>query len=222
MSYTYQRLDENEIRLLKVEPGSEDEQIQGTVSHVHFSSPGDLRYETISYCWGDSQRRGTVILDGFQIDVPASSVDALKCMRHPDRHRVLWIDSICINQADIIERNSQVDMLGSIYASSLMNLVYLGEDDGTGEAAKKAVADVLEDIRAETNDLREFRDVIEQFRWLRRHEKKWPNLNESAEQALQKLFGRPWFEYVHFSSTQTGLLKLTATLTGVFGWSRRQ
>ncbi|KAK8239627.1 hypothetical protein IWZ00DRAFT_533904 [Phyllosticta capitalensis] len=47
----------------------------------------------------------------------------------------LWIDAICINQNDISEMSSQVQMMDRIYASARSSIVWLGvEDDSTSEA----------------------------------------------------------------------------------------
>ncbi|KAI9154865.1 Heterokaryon incompatibility protein [Paramyrothecium foliicola] len=49
--------------------------------------------------------------------------------------RILWIDALCINQSDIAERNSQVRMMGTIYASSAEVLAYLGPEYNDSDLA---------------------------------------------------------------------------------------
>lgn len=197
MPYAYLRLAENEIRLLDLRPGTGNEHIQGTLLNIRFSEDDSPQYETISYCWGDSQRHDSITLDGVRVEVPKSSVEALKCMRHPDKHRVLWIDSLCINQTDIIERNSQVSKMARIYAKSQTNLIYLGDDDGTSDAAKKAILDLREEVRLETNDFTEFRESMRQLQGLSKqkktHEWTWRTHTDIAERAILRLFERPWF-----------------------------
>lgn len=56
---------------------------------------------------------------------------ALSRMRHQDRRRRLWIDAICINQEDLVERAAQVNMMEFVYQRSEGNLTDLGEDNGT-------------------------------------------------------------------------------------------
>ena len=41
----------------------------------------------------------------------------------------LWIDSLCINQNDIAERNAQVALMATIYASATSVVAWLGPDD---------------------------------------------------------------------------------------------
>jgi hypothetical protein len=42
------------------------------------------------------------------------------------RPRALWIDAICINQADIQERNAQVSLMAFIYRRATRVVVWLG------------------------------------------------------------------------------------------------
>jgi hypothetical protein len=43
--------------------------------------------------------------------------------------QLLWIDAICINQANTAERNHQVNLMRSVYAQASIVLVWLGEVD---------------------------------------------------------------------------------------------
>lgn len=121
-------------------------------------------YETVSYCWnayptgqgpggtaGENEWRrisgprpqtatvagvveGHVVINGQTMDVPRSSELALRAVRLSTRSRVVWIDSICINQEDLHEKASQVANMDIVYSKGKCNIVYLGEDiDGIAE-----------------------------------------------------------------------------------------
>ena len=45
-----------------------------------------------------------------------------------------WMDAICINQEDVKERSAQVSLMGDIYRSSGVTLVWMGNDDPPAEA----------------------------------------------------------------------------------------
>ncbi|EMT68770.1 Heterokaryon incompatibility protein 6, OR allele, partial [Fusarium odoratissimum] len=52
---------------------------------------------------------------------------ALRRLRWKRKKRVLWIDAICINQADVDEKNTQVPLMQKIYGQGQNVLVWLGE-----------------------------------------------------------------------------------------------
>ena len=52
---------------------------------------------------------------------------------------ILWIDSLCINQLDLLELNSQVNKIRDIYNSAIKVVAWLGEDDEYSIAAKKFI-----------------------------------------------------------------------------------
>ncbi|TKA72251.1 hypothetical protein B0A55_06811 [Friedmanniomyces simplex] len=124
-----------QIRLLSLK-GAEhlDDPIVGDLVHASFLGYHLVEYETISYCWGDATVRSTLEIQGQTIDVPASSAQALRCVRQRDQSRLVWIDAICINQSDNPEKSTQVAMMADIYHSGTRNLIYLGRetDDSAG------------------------------------------------------------------------------------------
>jgi hypothetical protein len=50
----------------------------------------------------------------------------LRYLRKRNFERYLWIDAICINQADADEKGMQFTMMGSIYAQASRVLIWLG------------------------------------------------------------------------------------------------
>ncbi|KAK1758750.1 heterokaryon incompatibility protein-domain-containing protein [Echria macrotheca] len=83
-------------------------------------------YTALSYVWGDPSRVGQILLDGQQFGITASLQNALRDIRDATREIRLWADAICINQEDVLERNSQVSMMGRIYATATNTIIYLG------------------------------------------------------------------------------------------------
>ncbi len=61
--------------------------------------------------------------------MPASAEAALRGTHRADSHLPVWIDAICINQNDVLEKNHQVAMMGEVYSGAAEVLVWLGEDD---------------------------------------------------------------------------------------------
>jgi hypothetical protein len=62
-------------------------------------------YEALSHTWGSPDQVKAVELNGYPVNIRENLWSALVNLRHARKERVLWIDAICINQADVEERN---------------------------------------------------------------------------------------------------------------------
>src|SRR5690349_15461535 len=70
-------------------------------------------------------RKG-VICDWKTILVTRNLVEALRMFRRQQIPRALWADAICINQKDLEERSSQVQLMTRIYSEASAVLIWLG------------------------------------------------------------------------------------------------
>lgn len=76
----------------------------------------DVLFYAISYVWGDQSQTKFICLNGFNVKVGQNAYTALRNVRHPQSPRLVWIDSLCINQADVAERNHQVKRMKDVYS----------------------------------------------------------------------------------------------------------
>jgi len=90
------------IRVLHVHPASKTDPLTCSLEHCDLNN--DPEYEAISYVWGDSDLACSVTCDSMVTPVTRSLHEALLRVRLPDRLRTLWIDGLCINQIDDIEK----------------------------------------------------------------------------------------------------------------------
>jgi hypothetical protein len=92
-------------------------------------------YEALSYCWGSRVSSDTLETSTGHIKISENLASALRAVRshHP---KLLWVDTLCINQADRSERYRQIQMMSEIYNKAAQVAVYLGthEDNLYGEA----------------------------------------------------------------------------------------
>jgi hypothetical protein len=81
-------------------------------------------FNTLSYTWGNLEKKGSVTVDGHQFPVTENLEAALRHTRNlkpPSKATNIpiqsfwWIDAYCINQDDFLERNQQVNMMTRIY-----------------------------------------------------------------------------------------------------------
>ena len=97
-----------------------------------------LGYVALSYVWGDVSNPKTITLDDKPCLVGSSLHEALVRFRRAVAQAVfppqpLWVDAICINQADIAERESQVRLMGRIYEQADFVVVDLGRSLATSK-----------------------------------------------------------------------------------------
>lgn len=89
---------DHEIRCLTLEPGKGEEPICCTLGSrkIRDSPP----FEAISYVWGNAAVLNYQIsCGGKSLLITPNLAKALRQCRLPDRKRVLWADSICINRS---------------------------------------------------------------------------------------------------------------------------
>lgn len=147
---------------------------------------------SISYVWGSSTSESFIVIQGQRLHVPASAERVLRRLRHHDKLRVVWIDAICINQNDKVEKGHQVAMMAEVYSHTCQNLVWLGEGYLNIDAALASLQAVNDDLQQETQQLRLLQHTV---------------LNEEGSHRLSTvgmsrfinfeplldLFGSPWF-----------------------------
>jgi Heterokaryon incompatibility protein (HET) len=126
-TYVYSPLDANvdSIRLVVLEPCKDPtRKIRCHIRHMPFREKP--KYEALSYTWGDHPASEKILIGGAQFLVGPNLLQALHHLKYGQKARVLWIDAICINQADIHEKNKQISFMPYIYTRAQCVLVWLG------------------------------------------------------------------------------------------------
>ena len=100
------------------------------------------QYGALSYTWGPPEPSGSILLDGRPFMVRENLWSALCHLRLPKRDRFLWIDAICIDQGNILERNHQVKRIGSIYEGASKVLIWLGPQKDQSDVALSFIEDI--------------------------------------------------------------------------------
>jgi hypothetical protein len=114
------------IRVIDILPGRKDSDIKIKIRTTRLNS--GIAYEALSYSWGDSLEHSTISVQGeYRIGVTDNLHRALKRLRRRFQRRSVWIDQLCINQADYHERSQQVGIMGPIYENARCVHVWLGE-----------------------------------------------------------------------------------------------
>lgn len=90
------------------------------------------KYKALSYVWGDATSTRNIYIEGKPYPVTKNCYAALVCLRHQTNQMTLWIDAICINQGDLLERNQQVNMMVNIYSEAEETLIWMGLNNTPG------------------------------------------------------------------------------------------
>ncbi|KAL2074833.1 hypothetical protein VTL71DRAFT_8612 [Oculimacula yallundae] len=143
---SYQPLvNSDEIRLLYLQPRHGTATIECSLKHVNLS--GNPAYEALSYMWGEKIMK-TIHLDGTGYEVRENLWHALDHLRLDDAVRILWIDAICINQADIDERGHQVKLMGKVYTQASGVVAWIGQSDDSSSITIGLIEELNENKQA--------------------------------------------------------------------------
>ncbi|EME48347.1 hypothetical protein DOTSEDRAFT_67423 [Dothistroma septosporum NZE10] len=128
LQYQYKPLKQNQIRLIRLSPESAPDDIRCSM-HRHSRRRSNKRYIALSYSWGDLERNQIITLNGSPSNVTTSLWQALSAFVSSDENHtdLFWIDALCINQDDTLERNHQVQQMGQVYSSALVVYSWLGQ-----------------------------------------------------------------------------------------------
>ncbi|KAK3369681.1 heterokaryon incompatibility protein-domain-containing protein [Lasiosphaeria ovina] len=180
------------IRLLSLLPDKFDDELRVRISTQ--KQRDDLDYEALSYAWGpehdwassrirvhDSQRPWQRRV----LKISSALETALRHLRREDATRTLWIDAICINQADLQERGHQVRLMGDIYRRASRVVAWLGPLTDSSKHALEFLKLVI-DVPSNSLDGKSH--------WLDEGVPFPFNDMPLEYAAFRELVGRPWFE----------------------------
>lgn len=142
--YTYSPLSKPScIRVLDLHPGQENHVVSFDLYQTDLDMRTNTSYHALSYEWKGETASVTVLCNGRSILVTPNLRLALQKIRLQEKARTLWVDAVCINQKDIEERSSQVQMMPTIYRKASKVLMWLGRDSPTEKEAIVSIPAVL-------------------------------------------------------------------------------
>lgn len=142
-SYTYEPLDRetDSVRMLHFVPAPpDDDRIYCELEPYPISQCPP--YIALSYTWGPNNPSHEIVLHGalflvrenlwlvlqrlqnLGTDIPVGTP-----MLRQKMCDCFWIDAICINQEDDLERSYQVNRMGKIFSTTRFAVVWLGKED---------------------------------------------------------------------------------------------
>jgi hypothetical protein len=191
-AFQYERLTQPDtIRILQLQPSlNSSSPIHGILITARLSDYNtDLieHYVALSYVWGSLEDPQTIILNRRLFKVTRNLSNALHGLREQHRVVPLWIDAICINQDDILERNQQIQMMADIYGIARHTVIYLGGSNDKIDDVFREIA--LSELASKGETQRSLTDGAQR-----------PTLNlkgmEYKQLLAEELLARPWFTRV--------------------------
>ncbi|PVH72982.1 HET-domain-containing protein [Cadophora sp. DSE1049] len=185
-SYKYKPVPaENTIRILTLSPGLPGTRLEGRLDFANLAD--NPKYEAISYVWGDAARCDKILINGKSLGLTQSLSDALQKIRHENRPRTIWADQVCINQDNLIERGSQVKLMGQIYKNTTRVLVWLGRDEDNFAAPALEKFTALKELFSDEDQLKQFTED---------QKERLETFDNSAWRPLRRFYYLPWFTRV--------------------------
>lgn len=195
-SYSPLSLGADSIRLLRLMPNEDKEApIQCKLHNYALQRSGERAhlYEALSYVWGSTENLKSVLIDGCDLPITINLHNALSRLRDRTFERIIWADSVCIDQKRDQEKECQIQLMAKIYGQADRVIVYLGEAaDGSDQA--------LEDIRVAAEDegvATEDENVVTEVEIVAvKDESTSLSNSERSQEAILKLLMRPWFRRI--------------------------
>ncbi|CAF9935801.1 MAG: hypothetical protein HETSPECPRED_009903 [Heterodermia speciosa] len=116
-----------QIRLLEIQQGAYPDELLCNLSIAALTERP--QYDALSYVWGDGLAKKPIMLDGTPVRVTENLDAAMRHLRRLDKSIFIWIDALCIDQANTPERNHQVSIMGDVYRGAQQVFAWLGELD---------------------------------------------------------------------------------------------
>lgn len=170
--FCYEPLDKSvdSIRFCKLMRGRTGEPIQCHLYHDELGS-SPQQYAALSYRWGEASTQRSILLNSVPFHIWPNLWDALVALRKPDEDAVLWIDAICINQHDLLEKGHQVAQMGCIYKRATAVLIWLGPAADNSDLAFDFLNGILnfqdQDDQSSHSIIDSFRHIVARPYWFR-------------------------------------------------------
>ncbi|ORY09664.1 hypothetical protein BCR34DRAFT_568008 [Clohesyomyces aquaticus] len=135
----------SEIRLLEIYPDTPAGPLKGKLHQVPIDQPG--KYWALSYVWGYVPSNRAPIYfetDRGKILITASLESALRRVRKDASPLRIWVDALCINQSNPLEKSLQIQLMDRIYHTASRVVAWLGTEEDDSRKAMEFLQRISE------------------------------------------------------------------------------
>ena len=156
-----------EVRLLCLFPGTLDEQVRCEIKKVSLSQ--QPVYAALSYVWGDASDCRSIVLGEGTFTVTANLEVALRYLQCIQDLPPLWVDAVCIDQSNHIEKEEQIRLMADIYSRDQTTYMWIGEPAQFSDVAMDSIRSIKKIPLEKWNNPRVLtvRKLIERPYWTR-------------------------------------------------------
>ncbi|OAL55801.1 heterokaryon incompatibility protein [Pyrenochaeta sp. DS3sAY3a] len=171
-------------------------------SLVQFELSSDdvpLDFEAISYTWGDPVRVSGLHIQGqnTHIGLTANLTEALPHLAKHSKTKRLWIDQLCVNQADNAEKAIQIGLMSEIYKRAARVIIWLGPEDESSRMCRQwleAIDALIPTLKSANKITIGSPEYLPEWRLLvLRDTFSSPDTDPCWAAAIGKFWGRMWF-----------------------------
>ncbi len=146
-------IGEGKIRLLNLFGGEGQDNLE---ARLVIRETEDA-YDALSYTWGREAADGTIRIhysdrDSVRVPIGRNLESCLRHLRHKEHPRLLWVDALCIDQANTTEKNLQVPRMANVFHEAVNVCVWLGEKTEDSDRAMGFIRRNLDFDRSHTPD----------------------------------------------------------------------
>ena len=195
--------EEPAFRLLRLLKGNSDpiqcqlfESRLAVPEHILASPELVCDYAALSYTWGSESRPCDIIVNRSNMTVTKNAYLALRDLRYQEQDRILWVDALCINQADTVEQGQQVQQMGSISSKAKRVIIWLGEATYDTDYVMYYMNQLEKEGSKHASDDREISDEQWGNVWSAVVRGLRPDQTDVLVEGLRSLLHRSWFKRV--------------------------
>lgn len=143
-TFKYPQLPKGHVRFLRgILPSSHP--LARLESHLLETAPS---YTAISYAWGMNETTRTVFLNNTSFAISVHVLEALNQFSAlvPGSH-LIWLDRICINQEDEVEKAYQVGRMRDIYTQAQEVVIWIGATAHSSDILIDSMPTMLDELK---------------------------------------------------------------------------
>lgn len=149
-------------------------------------------YDALSYTWGAQTFDRTLLCNGHDFPITYNLYEALQRLRRRRTTRFVWVDAICINQYDPVEKARQIRNIFVIFQRARRVIVWLGRATRHSKEALDFASMLTKSVYSWVNRDKQWHESdarVEARRILKRHDE--PTIVHIL-QGLLDLSNRAW------------------------------